>query len=75
MELTPFWSRVLVMAVVMAVIGVFVWTLRRRRKSRPSALGDILRRLEEERQEEMRKAQMESPAEAGLESQTPAPPG
>ena len=74
MELTPFWNRILAAAVAMACIGVGVWALKRR-KPKPSALGDILRRLAEEREEELRQAEMKSAAEAALEDRTPAPPG
>ena len=52
MELTPFWKSFLVTGGTMVLVWIFIgWPILRRRR-RPSQLGDILRRLSEEREAE-----------------------
>ena len=54
MALTPFWQHFLVALVAAVFVAAFVWRPLARRRRRPSQLGEILRRLSEEREAERR---------------------
>jgi len=57
MELTPFWRSFLITGGAMVLAWIFIgWPIMRRRR-RPSQLGDILRRLSEEREAERKRLQ------------------
>ena len=52
MALTPFWQHFLVGLVAAVFVAAFVWRPLARRRRKRSQLGEILRRLSEEREAE-----------------------